>query len=70
MCVNQPKLLGDSAVYYIVHPLTWWSYKRSFYNFADAYMIQQLVAPDAGIEYFDGVRSDVCWNPAWEYSCC
>ena len=48
----------------------WWSYKRAFGKFSDAFMIQQLVAPDAQIEYFDGISREIVWKPEWEYSWC
>jgi len=55
-------------MYYIISEKYWWSYKRSFGLFNDAYMIQQLVCPDALIEYWDGVNREIVWKPEWEYS--
>jgi len=52
-------------MYYIVDAQRWWAYKRSFGKFADAFMILQLVWPDAHIEYFDGVNREICWDPNW-----
>lgn len=53
-------------MYYIINKKLWWSYKRAFGTFKDAFMIQQLVAPDAHIEYFDGIEREIVWNPEWE----
>jgi hypothetical protein len=57
-------------MYYITHPFLWWSYKRAFTKFHDAFMMQQLVAPDAQIEFFDGMSREVVWKSEWEYSWC
>ena len=57
-------------MYFIVNYERWWNYKRPFAKFHDAFMMQQLVDPDANIEYFDGVSREVVWNPLWETYWC
>ena len=57
-------------MYYIVSPGYYWSYKRAFGDFATAFMIQQLIKPSALIEYFDGFKREIVWNPRWEYEWC
>ena len=53
-------------MYYIVNYDKWFSYKKAFSKFSDAFMMQQLVAPDASIEYFDGFNREIMWRPEWE----
>ena len=57
-------------MYFIVNYERWWNYKRPFAKFHDAFMMQQLIDPDANIEYFDGVSREVVWNPLWETYWC
>ena len=57
-------------MYYILDYRRFWSYKRAFGKFSDAFMIQQLVDPNACIEYFDGEKHEVVWDPRWEYQWC
>ena len=57
-------------MYYITHPYSSWSYKRAFTKFHDAFMVQQLVAPDAQIEFFDGLSGEIVWDPRWETCWC
>lgn len=54
-------------MYKIVNYEENWSYPVMFFDFNNAFMIQQISYPDSLIEYWmDDDNPEVVWNPGWE----